>query len=582
MIKTFWSHLTFYRKQQLVFLFILMLFASMLEVISIGSVVPFLGALTNPEILLENESFEVIFSYLNITDSDKILMPLTILFISASILSGSVRLLLLYLLTRLSFGVGADLSIECYRRTLYQDYDVHLARNSSTVINGVINQSDIVIKSVLTPALMLLSSILFLVGIVSVLLFINFYISLFSFIFFALLYGGVIWIARKNLDRNSIAVATNSRLMIKSIQEGLGGIRDIILKRSHEFYCSIYRTSDLKLRRAAGNNIFIANSPKYIIESIGICFIAILAFYLVQESNSPIALLGVLALGMQRLLPILQQIYSSYSSMMGAKASFAQLMQLLQQEYPESALQKVETPIKFSNEIQLKDVSFRYEKNGPWVLKDVNLKIIKGSHIGIIGTTGSGKSTLVDIVMGLLLPTKGEMWVDQKKISHLNKSAWQLNISHVPQSIYLSDSSIASNIAFGTSNVDIDQNKIITSASIAQISNTIEMLDEQYETEIGEHGIKLSGGQKQRVGLARALYNQSPVLVLDEATSALDDNTEKAVMNAIDSLDSDITIITIAHRLSTLKKCDAVFRVDSDGSIKELSQGESVNDLLYN
>jgi len=356
--------------------------------------------------------------------------------------------------------------------------------------------------------------------------------------------------------------------MIKTLQEGLGGIRDVLIDGTQQFFCQQYRSADLPLRRASGNNAFIGQSPRYIMESIGIILISGIAYTMQMqegEIKSTIPILGALALGAQRLLPVLQQAYSSYTLIKGSESSFNDILDLLNQPLPNHAIQAQLTPISFSKEISLKNLSFRYAPNTPWVLKDINLTITKGSRIGFMGVTGSGKSTLLDIIMSLLTPTKGGVIIDSQPINVENHITWQSHIAHVPQTIYLSDGTIKENIAFGIPKEEINYDRIKEVARQAKIDQLIKGWPDGYDTVVGERGVRLSGGQRQRIGIARALYKRADVLIFDEATSALDSKTEQSVMKAIEGLEKELTILIIAHRLTTLKGCDQIVEITQGG-----------------
>jgi ATP-binding cassette subfamily B protein len=372
---------------------------------------------------------------------------------------------------------------------------------------------------------------------------------------------------------NSQIIARESTFVIKSLQEGLGGIRDVLIDGSQAAYCHIYRKADQPLRRAQGINSFINYGPRYAMEALGMLLIASLAFALAEQSEGiakAIPVLGALALGAQRLLPVLQQAYSSWSSIRGGQASLQDALELLDQPLPEYADQPPAKPMPFLQEISLKQISFRFSQQTPWVLKNLNLTIAKGGRVGFVGVTGSGKSTLLDIVMGLLQPTSGVLEIDGQAVAPTNHRAWQARIAHVPQAIFLADSSIEENIAFGVPKEQIDRVLVRQAAQQAQIADIIETWPKQYQTFVGERGIRLSGGQRQRIGIARALYKQADVIIFDEATSALDNETEQAVMQAIESLGRELTILLIAHRLSTLQGCDIIYRLDQ-GSVVSAS-----------
>jgi ATP-binding cassette subfamily B protein len=579
--KRLWHHLSKRRIKQLTLLLLLMIIASILEVVSLGAVLPFLGVLTALEQIFQHAYAQPLISILVLGEPSQIILPITILFIITVLLAGIVRLLLLYVVTRLSYAIGADLSINIYRRTLYQSYETHVARNSSEVINSIITKTNTVIGGVLNPILVLVSSTIILVGIIVALFFINISVALSASIGFGLLYWLVIHHTKTLLKDNSQIIADQSTKMLKSLQEGLGGVRDVLIDGTQNFYCQLYRNADLPLRRASGSNQFIGGSPRYTMEAIGMILIAGLAYMLTQQQGgmaTAIPVLGALALGAQRLLPALQQAYSSYSSIKGSKSSFEDVLDLLDQSLPEYANQPKPKAIQFDKEIELTNLSFRYTQESPWVLKNINLSFKKGSHIGFIGSTGSGKSTLLDIIMGLLPATEGDLIIDQQPINDKNHRSWQAHIAHVPQNIYLSDSSVEENIAFGIPKDRIDHRQVKIAAQQAQIAHLIEQWKEGYQTFVGERGIRLSGGQRQRIGIARALYKKANVLIFDEATSALDNGTEREVMKTIKDLGKEITVLIIAHRLTTLKGCDKIVKLDKNYTVHVGSYQEMINE----
>ena len=569
-----WCHLSKRRQKQFWLLLILMIIASLSEIISIGLVLPFLGMLIAPEQVYQHQFMQPVIQILGLTRPNQLVLPLTIFFITSALLAGSIRLMLLYVMTRLSFATGADLSISIYRRTLYQEYTVHISRNSSELINGIITKTNTVIHGVLTPILMFISSIILLIGIMVVLFLINISIALSVFISLGLLYWLIVRYTKNHLKYNSKVVADQSTQMIKSLQEGLGGIRDVLIDGTQEFYCQLYRNADLPLHRASGDNQFISGSPRYIMEVIGMTLIAVLAYVMTQQEDgmvTAIPVLGSLALGAQKLLPALQQAYSSYSTIKGSNSSLKDVLNLLNQPLPEYADQSPPRPISFEKEIKLTGLDFRYTEDSPWVLKNINLSLEKGMRIGFIGVTGSGKSTLLDIIMGILSSTNGELTIDQQPINSKNRRAWQAHIAHVPQNIYLADSSIEENIAFGIVKEKIDRQRVKKAAQQAQISELIEEWKDGYQTLVGELGVRLSGGQRQRIGIARALYKRADVLIFDEATNALDSQTEQAVMESIEGLASELTVFIIAHRLTTLKNCDKIIKLDGANGLSIIS-----------
>jgi ATP-binding cassette, subfamily B, bacterial PglK len=581
MLTTLWHHFSKRRQKQFWLLLILMIIASLSEIISVGVVLPFLGILTAPEQVYQHPLMQPIIQILGVTEPSQLILPLTIFFIIAVLLAGSIRLTLLYFMTRLSFAAGADLSISIYRRTLYQEYTVHVSRNSSEVIDSIITKTNTVINGILTPFLTFISSTILLIGIMGALFTINISVALSASIGFGLLYWLVVRYTKNQLKDNSQIIADQSTQMIKSLQEGLGGVRDLIIDGSQQFYCQLYRSADLPLRRASGNNLFISRSPRYAMEAIGMTLIAVLAYVMTQQEGgmvTAIPVLGALALGAQRLLPALQQAYGAYSTIKGSNSSFKDVLNLLEQPLPEYADQPLPKPIPFERGLKLTELNFRYTEDSPWVLKNLNLSLEKGIRIGFIGVTGSGKSTLLDIIMGLLPPTSGKLMIDQQPVNSQNRRAWQAHIAHVPQNIYLSDSTIEENIAFGVAKEQINHQRVKKAAQQAQIAELIEEWKEGYQTFVGERGVRLSGGQRQRIGIARALYKKANVLILDEATSALDNQTEREVMKTIEELGKEITVLIIAHRLTTLKECDKIVKLGKNYTVHVGSYQEMINE----
>jgi ATP-binding cassette subfamily B protein len=553
---------------------------SFFEMASLGAVIPFLTVLAEPETIFQNEYIQPFISFLQITQPSELALPITLVFILLTIFSALVRFIFLWALTRLSQQAGADLSINIYRHTLFQDYAIHVARNSSEVINGIITKTTTVTKGVIAPVLNLISTIVTIIGIILVLVVVNIFVTLTAFIGFGSLYLLVMYLTRRNLSGNSKRIAEKSDLMVKSLQEGLEGIREVLLNSNQQFYVNLYKNSDLQMRKATWRNELIFSGPRFLMEAVGIGIVAIIAYLATLQLggiNQFLPVLGVFVLGAQKLLPAIQKAYASYSRIKGSAYSLEDVLELLDQPIPDYASLSSPSPIAFMHSIELKNLSFRYSDESPWVLRDLNLMITKGSVIGVIGSTGCGKSTLLDIIMSLLSSTSGELLIDNKVINNTNKKSWQAHISSVPQDIYLSDGTIEENIAFGLPSEEINQSLVKMAAQQAQISDLVESWDDGYQTIVGERGTRLSGGQRQRIGLARAFYRQSDVLILDEATSALDNDTESAVMDAINNFDHNTTVIIIAHRLTTLKNCDMILSLGSNHQTEIMKYDEIMN-----
>lgn len=546
-------------------LMVLILIAAFAEVVSLGSVLPFIGILISPDRAFKVPIVAKLARVFGITSPHDLLVPLTIGFVVAAVIAGIIRQLLLWVSIRLAFATGADLGIDVYRRSLYQPYRVHVSLNSSEVISVIVSKVGDTV-TVMTQMLMLVSSLVMLATITLALVIIDPLVALLASAGFGASYGVITWMSRRQLHINSERIATEQTRMIKVVQEGLGGIRDVLLDGTQPVYCDIFRRADYPLRRAQGANMYISTSPRFAMETLGIIVIAGLTYGLSRQSGglaTALPVLAALAVGAQRLLPALQQGYNAWSSVASCEASLEKTIELLDQPLPAELLQPAPEPLRFQDSIRFDRVRFRYTSDGPWVLDDLDLTIRKGTRVGVVGSTGSGKSTTLDLLMGLLMPTDGELLVDGKPVAGNRIRAWQRTIAHVPQSIYLADATLAENIAFGVPHEAMDLARVRQAAAQAQIAEFIESRPEGYDASVGERGIRLSGGQRQRIGIARALYKQASVLVFDEATSALDNATEQSVMDAISRLDPNLTIVLIAHRLTTVRRCDTIIELQN-------------------
>jgi ABC-type multidrug transport system fused ATPase/permease subunit len=579
-------HLPAGRKKQFWLLMTLMMVGAVAELVTIGAVIPFIALLADPARAYEFESLQRLFAAVGWDQPETLALPMTVLFVAVVIVSAALRLLLLWVKNRFVLGIGYDIGVQLYGKVLAQPYSWHISRNTSSII-AVVNKVQVVVNGVLQPIMEAIIGMVTGLAIVALLLVIEPMVAITATVVFATFYLTVVRLMRLKLRRNGAVIADAQTGRVKAVQEGLGGIRDVLLDDTQDYYVAHFSEVDKRLRQAQATNNFIGGAPRFIIEPLGICLIVALAFYLASAPGGLMAALptlGALALGAQRLLPLLQQLYNGWSKLMGNRKMFAEVLEHLELTRMRAS-NRVSQAMPFDKEIRLQDLSFRYSEATPWVIKTLNLSIPHGARVGLAGSTGSGKTTLMDILMGLLEPVEGRMTVDGVSVDGSNRRAWQQRIAHVPQFIYLADASIAENIAFGVAREDIDMERVREAAQRAQIAAFIEARDEAYESRVGERGIQLSGGQRQRIGIARALYKKADVLVFDEATSALDTQTETAVMEAISLLDSDLTVFIIAHRVQTLRECDLIVRLDqgrlvSKGSYQEVIEAEPVSTTI--
>jgi len=577
-----WGHLTKQRKIQFTLFLILTIVGSLLEVISLGAIIPFLAALSSPDKMLTFPVISDILIYFNIIQPDRIMLYLTILFISGALISGSIRLLILYISPKLAFMTTHDLGVKIYRLFLHQPYEKHLETTSSEIIAGITAKT-YTVSGILLAGIAFINSLALIIFISTALVLLDPKIAMISGLGIGGVYLIVTSLVRKKLDINSNHIGIESSKTIRALQEGLSGIRDIILDSSQKFYCDIYNTSDKKHRSAQSSNMFIGASPKYIVESLGMVIIAGVAFSLGNSQDGLVGslpLLGALALGAQRLLPALHQIFSTWSLIRGHKRPMYDVLDLLDQPIVKTMDSSHRGLIFAKDKIELKNVNFSYASNNQPVLFDVNFSFPKGVKIAFIGTTGSGKSTIIDLIMGLLKPTKGAVLIDGIALDDNNYSQWQKQIAHVPQKIYLIDGTILENIVLGSAFEDIDRDLLKEVVTQAQLLDFINERPDGYNTKVGEFGSALSGGQIQRVGIARALYKKASILVLDEATSALDSVTEHNMMAAISKSNKDLTIVIVTHRLSTVKDCDIIFELDSGRLVAKGTYNELLKSSL--
>jgi ABC-type multidrug transport system fused ATPase/permease subunit len=579
-----WQHIKPRRRFQIFLLFFIMMLASLAEVISIGAVLPFLGVLTSPDGIFNNPMMQPFIRALGLSEPKQLLLPMTILFIVGALLSGTLRIILIWSQTKLSYAIGYDFSVDIYERTLYQPYAVHVKRNSSEMIASISGKASSVVGTTLLPLMVILSSILIMFSILLALLVIEPYVATTAFIGFSSIYIIIALTTKKALLRDGQRINLESNKVIKALQEGLGGIRDVLIDGTQALYCKIYSKADLPLRRAQANITIISAIPRYGVETLSMILIASLAYGLADKSSGidgSIPVLGALALGAQRLLPTFQLAYSNWAAIRSGRSSLIEALDLLDQPMPRYINSHLQAEIPFKHNITLSNITFKYGEHDPWVFKNgLSLTIPKGSRVGFVGTTGCGKSTLLDIIMGLLEPSNGKLEIDGVCINERNYRGWQKHIAHVPQAIFLADTSVLENIAFGVPLEQIDHALVRKAAQKAQIAQTIESWNLQYNTLVGERGVRLSGGQRQRIGIARALYKKADVIILDEATSALDNHTENALMDSIENLGNEITIIMVAHRLTTLKNCMLIVKlsngnIDTVGTYQDMIQSSS-------
>lgn len=566
------------RKIQLSLLFILQTTSAVSEMAGLGAIVPFLAALTNINGLMANDYVRMIMNITGITEPSGLIMLFAGLFAGTIVIANILRFTTLWVQVHLAAAIGTDLGMQLFKKTLFKPYGFFVRNNSSNLISNLTNDLNGTL-GVLQEVLTLFTQGLITAAIVIGLLIFNPQVALILAGIITCAFTIIMLFVKKRLYANSLRMSDSHRVMIKALQEGFGGIRYIVLGRSQNTFVKTYEKGSRPFRDGAADNSVIRQSPRFLIEAIGVVLISTLTVFLSRQTDDLtqiIPLLGFLGLAAHRLLPAMQQVYGSLSMLYSMRVSLRRSLEMLTAPVDPALLAAPPAPLYLKDNLKFENVSFSYN-DGDWTIKNLDLEIKARTTVALVGHTGSGKSTLSDLMLGLIQPQKGNISVDGQKIENENILAWQSGIAHVPQHIFLTDSSIAENIAFGLPKDQIDQARVIKAAKLAMIDEFINTLPNQYNELVGERGVRLSGGQLQRIGIARALYQQPSLIIFDEATSALDNTTEKDVMTAIDGLSKDLTIILIAHRLSTVKNADNILVFEKGSLVAQGTYAELSN-----
>jgi ABC-type bacteriocin/lantibiotic exporter with double-glycine peptidase domain len=564
------------RRWQIVGVFAIMLAGGVAELFTLAAVVPLIAVLAGPHGVPGSSKFDHILGALGLNISQVPLAALAGIFCAAAVGAAIVRITLAWSSQKLVFRIGYDLGVSLYSRVLHQPYDFHVQTNSSRIISDVAGVQRLLTGTML-PLMLGISSLVISFFILGGLLLISFQAALIAFAGMGGIYTAVSLWSRPRLRRNAEFIKASNRERVKTLQEGLGGIRDVLLDNSQALYVRTFSRIDARLRDAQASNALMGVTPRFVVEALGMIVILGLALMLTSEGSieSSVPVLAALALGAQRLLPLLQNAYNGWTTVTGSEAVVLSIVELLQLPVAERFDRRSSIAVNFNREIRANDLSFRYSPDAADVLRNIDFVIPRGSFVGFVGESGAGKTTLVDLLMGFLAPTEGAILIDGVPLTEDTLLSWQSHIAHVPQHIFLCDGSIIENVAFGLPLKKVDMGRVRLACRRAELDHFIESLPDSYNTVVGERGVRLSGGQRQRLGLARALYKQASLLVLDEATSALDDATEASVIDAVHRLGSEYTVLMIAHRVTTLQRCDIIFRLEK-GQIAEQGTFEEV------
>jgi ABC-type bacteriocin/lantibiotic exporter with double-glycine peptidase domain len=551
-VRAFYRAMSPGRRRQFRLVVPIMLLGALAETITIGAVLPFLALLANPERGARLPGFRLIEAMGGRSGGDLVTRA-TLILVAAVVAAAAMRLLISQVTNRFVFALGHEVGLNIFGRMLRQPYSLYASRNPATVIAGV-DKVQALISWVLAPMMQGLTASIIALAIIAVLIAIAPATAALAAAAAALIYIGVSYALAGRLRANSRALAEYASARAKAVQEGLGGLRDILLDHSQDIFEQKFRRLDRAYRQAQASLATIGSTPRYVLEAAGIVLIGLLALHMSLQSGgmaAAIPVLGALALGAQRLLPLLHASYLGWTQFSGHLQTLRDVVELM--HAPTVTTLRVRDPVPFQHDIVLDRVSLVHP-GGAQALREVSFGIAKGERIGLVGKTGAGKSSLLDLMMGLLDPTGGEIRIDGQPLDAASRPNWQAQIAHVPQSIYLADESIAFNIAFADADGPID---------MARVHEAIAAAPMGYETTVGDRGVRLSGGQRQRIAIARAFYKRASILILDEATGHLDKETEDAVIAAVSEIDRDITILIVAHHASTLRGCDRILRLDA-------------------
>ena len=540
----------------------MMVITSLLEVISIGSLIPFVAIFLSPENLLE--IIKVDFIRINESNIGKLQLIFALIFVSSVFFANMFKTYVLFLSIKLSKIISINLSQKIFAKLIDFNYKDLKNINSANVISLVTDKMDSV-GSVIFNFLNTCSSIIISFSVLMFLFIVDFQLTIICLIVALLVYFFIALLVKKRLENASKILSFSSIKRVQHVKETFGTFKQITLFNSKSLFQNFFFQHDKNYKMAQFKTQFLGTFPRFVIEGVGIVLIVILIYlfhnFLNYQAVFIITLVGALAFAAQRLLPQLNIIYQFYSNLLSNSEFIKDVLDYLNliQKKDKIKTKTFNEKLNFEKEIITKNVGFKYLDNSEFIFKNLNFKIKKGYNFAITGSTGSGKSTLIDLIMGFLNPSEGSIYLDSNEINYSNLQKYQNLISHVPQEIFLFDNTIAQNISFEFDKKKIDQKKVINSAKLSEIHEFVDNLPNKYETVVGDNGILLSGGQRQRIGLARALYQEKEILTLDEATNALDIETEKKILKNLK--EKNITIIQITHRTENLDYYDDVLKL---------------------
>ncbi len=568
-------------KFKILLLFLMMMIAAVLEVLGIGMIPAFVAVVANPTRVLEHETFGPLFQRVGIETARDLLIYGGIALVVLFTIKNTYLLFYRYVEARFIYARRYVFSHRLMTAYLQAPYTFFLERNSAELLRNSTGEVNLMINHVLNPTLKILKEVLMAASIIIFLLVVEPLITLFVTVVMGGLASGFLLATQKRMKRYSRGAQRYRKEMIKTAQQAFGGIKDARVMNREPYFIQTFRRVAFESSRLQRHSAFIKQIPRPVVETIavaGVMSIALVMYLQGRPVSSIIPVIALFGVAIVRLMPTVQIITQLITDLrfhiVSVNPVYDDLQAMKQHSKGFVADRRRKAKTTLSERISIRDLHYQYPNSEEQALNGVTLDIPKGKVIAFVGPSGAGKTTIVDVLLGLLEPQKGEVLVDGKNIFD-SISAWQRNIGYIPQFIYLSDDTMRRNIAFGIPDEKIDEESMRRAIEQAQLSELVARLPDGLETVIGERGTRLSGGQRQRIGIARALYHNPQVLVMDEATSALDNITEQHIINAIESLRGERTIIMIAHRLTTVMNCDKLYlmedgRITDEGSYAEL------------
>ena len=562
-----WEILTSTERKNFIFVLLLSILMAFFETLGVAVILPFLKVLSDPDIIQQNEALTWAYNAIGSETPKDFIIALGIGAFVVIVVSMITRGFVTYALFRFSLMRSYSLSTRLLKGYLHQPYTWFLSQNSSELGQSLLSEVDLIVRECILPAVIFVFQALVSLLIVSLLFYIEPLVALGAFFVIGGTYLLVYLGLRKAMARVGVGRFEANKERFQVAQEATGGIKEIKVMSLEDVFVEQFRSPALRMAKFQTMGLIIGTIPRFVLEAVAfggfIFFVLVMIIYRDAGIEDLLPLLGLIGMSATKLFPAIQQMYRQLTQIRMAAPAFEKLHHNLTTLNTNATVSKDVTPLGLQTEIALNTVDFRYPNTDINVLENFTMKIKAGSTVGFVGGTGAGKTTVVDMILGLLRPDLGSVTIDGAEIDKNNIAAWQKSIGYVPQSIFLTDDTLASNIAFGTSKDDIDLKAVEDAARAAELHDFVANdLPEGYQTIVGERGVRLSGGQRQRIGIARALYRSPDVLILDEATSALDNITERAVMKAVHNMAGSKTIIMIAHRLSTVKNCDTIFLLE--------------------